>query len=151
MTDVKQETIDHIKKVATYLSAIADELYVRADKHDASKLVEPELSGFQGISDATRGLKYGSMAYRAAAEPYKPTIHHHHKLNDHHPQFFGAGIDGMNLMQLVEMVCDWKAAGEREEGGNFRESLQVNAGRFEIEPQLENIIRNTAKFFGWME
>lgn len=150
MTDTKQETLDHIAKVYQYLTLCINELHRRGHVHDASKLYEPELSGIAQLAEASRGLKYGSMAYRAASLPFKYVLEHHYAANDHHPQHFCAGIDGMNLLQIIEMLCDWKAAGERE-GGNLEESLRANVGRFEIEPQLENILRNTAKALGWLE
>jgi hypothetical protein len=150
MTDTRLETFMHIGKVQYFLSLCVADLVARSEKHDASKLDEPELSGYAGLAEAVKDLQYGSMAYRAAFQPFKTIIQHHYAANDHHPEHFGAGIDGMNLLQIIEMLADWKAASERG-GGDFAESLKVSVARFEIEPQLENILRNTAKYLGWME
>ena len=39
-------------------------------------------------------------------------------MNRHHPEHFGEdGIRGMNLPDVVEMLCDWKAASERTKDG----------------------------------
>jgi hypothetical protein len=150
MTDTRQAAIEHIELVRNYVMDCAIDLRERAIAHDASKLIEPELSGYAGLAEAVKDLKYGTSEYRAAFQPFKPIIQHHYAANDHHPEHFGAGVDGMNLLQIIEMLCDWKAASERG-GGDFAESLKVSVARFEIEPQLENILRNTAKYLGWME
>jgi hypothetical protein len=50
----------------------------------------------------------------------------------------------MNLIDLVEMLCDWKAASERHNDGNIRKSIEINASRFTISPQLVKILENTA-------
>lgn len=56
-------------------------------------------------------------------------------------------INGMNLVDLVEMFADWKAATMRHHDGNLLKSIEVNAKRFAMSPQLEAIFRNTAELF----
>ncbi|MFI0461461.1 MAG: DUF5662 family protein [Ilumatobacteraceae bacterium] len=58
-------------------------------------------------------------------------------------------IGGMSLLDLVEMLCDWKAAGERHTNGSMERSLVVNKERFKISEQLQSILENTAKELGW--
>lgn len=53
-------------------------------------------------------------------------------------------VNEMNLLQLVEMFCDWKAATLRHNNGNLRKSIEHNAGRFGMAEQLEHIFENTA-------
>jgi hypothetical protein len=53
-------------------------------------------------------------------------------------------INEMNLLQLVEMFCDWKAATLRHNNGNLRKSIEHNAVRFGMAEQLERIFENTA-------
>lgn len=60
------------------------------------------------------------------------------------------GIGGMSLMGLMEMLADWKAAGERHSNGNLKESLTKNEVRFKIDPQLQKILENTARELGWI-
>jgi hypothetical protein len=55
----------------------------------------------------------------------------------------------MSLLDLIEMFCDWKAAGERHANGNFAESLNINRERFGMSPQLAEIFENTRKELGW--
>jgi hypothetical protein len=66
-------------------------------------------------------------------------------LNPHHPEHYSDGIDGMNLLDLVEMVCDWKAATLRHDDGDIKKSVEINQKRFGMSDQLTKIIRNTVK------
>jgi hypothetical protein len=80
----------------------------------------------------------------------KPAIDHHQQNNSHHPEFFGVkGISGMDLVQLVEMFGDWKAATLRHNDGNIFKSIEINRDRFKIQPELIEIFKNTALNFGW--
>lgn len=60
-------------------------------------------------------------------------------------RWMNSPVNDMNLVDLVEMFCDWKAAGERHHNGNILKSIEVNAGRFHISPQLRRVLENTAK------
>ena len=53
----------------------------------------------------------------------------------------------MNLVDIVEMFCDWKAATERHHDGNLHKSIEKNAVRFEMNAQLVKIFENTADLF----
>lgn len=57
-------------------------------------------------------------------------------------------LDSMTLVDLVEMVCDWRAACQRTKNGDFFVSLAHNAKRFNLSPQIVNIISNTAREWG---
>ena len=61
------------------------------------------------------------------------------------------GVSGMSLLDVLEMLCDWKAAGERHNNGSIQKSLEINQKRFHIGVQLQRILENTAKEMGWME
>lgn len=52
-------------------------------------------------------------------------------------------INDMNLLDLLEMMIDWKAASERHNDGNIRKSIEINGKRFEMSPQLIRIFENT--------
>lgn len=60
-----------------------------------------------------------------------------------------SGINGMSLLDILEMLADWKAAGERYKGGNIAQSLAHNRERFGISDQLFAILENTVKELGW--
>ena len=142
------DTIDHIQKVQLYLQQIIDDLQSRLLVHDRSKLLPPELDGYAGLSDAVRGLKYGTDEYKAAFEPFKIIIKHHYEANDHHPEHFQSGVAGMDMLQIIEMVADWKAASTRSSDA-LTPSLDASFKRFGIDDQLGLIIRNTVTVLGW--
>lgn len=98
-----------------------------------------------------RGLTYGSPEYKAELDKMRPTIDLHYKRNSHHPEHYANGIDGMCLLDLVEMLCDWRAATQRHADGDLRKSLVINQERFKMSPQLVSILKNTAVRLGWIE
>jgi hypothetical protein len=49
----------------------------------------------------------------------------------------------MNLVDLVEMICDWMAATIRHADGDIDESIQINKERFNIPDVLVSILQNT--------
>lgn len=142
------DTLDHITKVRQRLEAIVGALRNRALVHDQSKLEEPELSGYAVLADALQGLSYGTPEYRAAFAPFKAIIQHHYKANDHHPEHFANGVNDMNLLQLVEMLCDWKAASLRN-SKSLNETIDKTIERFGISEQLAAIIKNTITLMDW--
>ena len=58
--------------------------------------------------------EYGSNEHKEALDIIKPAIDHHYKENRHHPEHFEDGISGMNLVDICEMISDWKAASDRK-------------------------------------
>jgi hypothetical protein len=126
---------------------MCQELIGRAVVHDESKLHDPEKSAFDTYTPRLRGLTYGSDEYRACLREMKTAIHHHQRNNRHHPEYFENSVDGMSLIDLLEMICDWKAATERHEDGDIFKSLEINKDRFGIGHQLGDILANTVKEF----
>lgn len=147
--DSTQDTQEHISKVQARIQIVVNELTIRAAHHDASKLVEPEKPGFDVLTLKLRELVYGSDEYKAALEEGKPTIAHHYAVNSHHPEHYENGIAGMSLLDIIEMVCDWKAASERTKQGSIAQSLVHNKQRFGISDQLAAILENTVKELDW--
>lgn len=143
------DTIQHIDRVTRLLDVIANELDLRAAGHDQSKLISPEKEVFEKYTPLLAGLTYGSEEYHAILLEMKPAIDHHYANNRHHPEHFANGIDGMTLIDLVEMFCDWKAATKRHNNGSLTRSLEINGKRFGMSDQLINIFRNTIKELGW--
>jgi hypothetical protein len=142
--DFLADLIDHKKRVGGYMRLIADELFRRACDHDYSKLGPEEYDLFADSFAVFQQSVYGSEEYRAQLQRIGPAIEHHYRTNDHHPEFFTGGVNDMNLIQVVEMVCDWIASSERKTGSVSR-SLAVNRDRFGIGGQLYGIIENTVK------
>lgn len=141
----KLETLKHISKVRALLMEMIQELDNRARNHDLSKLESPEKEIFGEFTPELAKTEYGSQEYGDLLEKVRPAIEHHYSKNRHHPEFHKNGINDMNLVDLVELLCDWKAAGERNKNGNIRKSLDINIIRYEISPQLAKILENTIK------
>lgn len=148
-TDSTQETLTHIRRVQRLIAEMQNRLSERAVVHDKSKLEEPEKAGFDEVTNALRDLTYGSDEYKAQLAKLKPTLDHHYASNSHHPEHHAAGVDGMTLLDLVEMFCDWKAATERHANGSVERSIKINTERFKLSPQLARILENTRIEFGW--
>lgn len=138
------ETFRHIERVRNLLNTCIVELLKRGELHDQSKLVEPEVSLFTEFTPKLASSTYGSEEYDGFKKAMKPALDHHYANNRHHPEHHKHGITDMNLIDLVEMLCDWKAASERHNDGNIRKSIEINANRFNISPQLVEILENTA-------
>lgn len=147
--DSTQDTLDHISKVQAHIREVVGLLRQRSLVHDASKLDEPEKSGYDQLTARLADVEYGTDAYRAALVEAEPTITHHYQHNTHHPEHFPDGIAGMSLLDLVEMLCDWKAASERTKQGSIAASLIHNKTRWGISDQLASIFENTVKELGW--
>lgn len=149
MMDSRQDTLDHIAKVQGRISEVQGHLHERAMQHDLSKLSEPEKSGYDRLVGRLAEVVYGTDEYRAALAEAKDTIAHHYVVNTHHPEHWPNGIAGMSLLDIIEMLCDWKAASERTKQGSIQASLKHNRMRFQIDDQLAAILENTVKELGW--
>jgi len=146
--DSRVDTYEHIERVRFYLHRAVSKILERGRAHDASKLVEPEKSVFDEYTPKLAELTYDTDAYRAALEGMGEALRHHYRVNSHHPEAHEAGISGMTLLDLIEMLCDWKAATERHPDGDLYRSIEQNQRRFDISPQLTNILFNTARELG---
>ena len=142
--DSKQDTQNHIKRVASLLKECSTELNRRGKVHDDSKLKTPEKELFDEYTPILSSLKYGSPEYFESLEKLKPALKHHYENNTHHPEYYANGIDGMNIFDIVEMLMDWKAASERTDTGDIIKSIEFNKKRFNISDQLYSILMNTA-------
>jgi len=150
--DSTKDTQEHIDRVRFYMTPIIEDLVNRAYKHDASKLESPEKEYFDKYTPELENLVFGTEEYKESCKKLKPALDHHYANNDHHAQFHGEeGINGMNLLSLIEMICDWKASGERGKPGtgNIYKSIDIQAERFGISKQLRKILINTAKYMGY--
>lgn len=143
------DTLDHIFKVRRFLMTLTDELYERGMLHDQSKLEEPEQSGYAALQIRLTDCEYGTDEYRAALAEAGPTIAHHYAANRHHPEHWPGGVEDMTLIDIVEMLCDWKAASLRTKQGSILASIDHNEQRFKLSPQLAAILRNTVRELGW--
>lgn len=145
------ETQKHIEKVRKYLRILTDKLTTRGVNHDAAKLESPEVEIFAEHTEALSQVTYGSPEYQEHLDAMKPALEHHYATYRHHPEHFQNGVNDMNLIDLVEMLADWKAASERQHNGNLLTSIEQNAVRFKMSDQLKQILLNTAKLLDEVE
>jgi hypothetical protein len=144
------ETLDHIQNVRNFLGKVIVELLKRAEAHDQSKLRDPELATFTEFTPKLRASTYGSPEYHAMLKEMKPALEHHYSHNRHHPEHFHDGIQEMTLVDLIEMLCDWKAATMRHENGDMHKSILINQKRFQYSDELRRIFENTAVALGFI-
>lgn len=142
-SDHLTDMVDHKARVAGYMQIVATELFRRAAVHDNSKLASPEFEAYDAAFPELQKYPYGSPELRAVYKAMKPALKHHFEANDHHPEHFAHQLLEMNLLQIIEMVCDWLAASERSQA-DFSKGLEINKERFGIGEQLFAVIRNTA-------
>ncbi len=139
------ETFRHIEQVRRLLNQFAVELLRRGELHDQSKLQPPEVSMFTEFTPKLAASTYGSPEYEGFRQAMGPALTHHYANNRHHPEHFKNGVDDMTLLDVVEMLCDWKAATMRHNDGNIRKSIEHNSRRFELTQQLVKILENTTR------
>jgi hypothetical protein len=140
--------MDHINQVREFMMIVAKQLIERALVHDQSKLQSPEIEIFTEYTPKLKNSTYGSDEYKSFLKGMGEALKHHYAHNSHHPEHYEDGIQGMDLLDIVEMFCDWKAATMRHADGDIHKSIEHNKGRFKYGDDLEAIFRNTAKLFG---
>ena len=139
------DTFRHIERVRNLLNVMVMELLSRGEKHDQSKLETPEVELFTELTPKLADCTYGSPEYNEFKKQLGPALTHHYAKNRHHPEHWKRGIRDMNLIDLLEMFCDWKAASERHHDGNIRKSIAINGERFNMSPELIEIFENTVE------
>ena len=138
--DCTQDVRDHIDKIRYWLRDMVINIEIRAQLHDASKLLEPEKSIFDLWTPKLKEFEFGSEEYKQALAEMGEALNHHYKNNEHHPEHYAFGVNGMTLVDLIEMVCDWMAAAQTK---NTAVNIDYLADRFDIPDMLKNIIVNT--------
>lgn len=148
IVDSAPATLEHIEGVNRWITKFALSLAARGIVHDQSKLRSPEKEGFDRAASKPRPT-YPSAEYNQSLRDMQPTLDHHYAANSHHPEHWAEGVAGMDLLDLVEMFCDWQA--RQDVNAPMAEAqlrvLEHNIGRFGIDPQLAAILRNTLRRF----
>jgi hypothetical protein len=147
--DSKPETYKHIHEVQKNMLLVTEDLQERSIRHDESKLQSPEVEYFDKYTELLKSVEYGSKEYQECLDNLKPALDHHYKYNRHHPEFHKKGIQGMSLIDLIEMLCDWQAATKRCKNGNIYISIEKNQERFKYSDELKQTLINTAKDLGF--
>lgn len=141
------ETYKHKQIVCDLMMQVINELTIRAVNHDNSKLEDFEAEIFAIYTDKLAGVTYGSEEYNQRLKEMKPALDHHYARNLHHAEHHPNGMRDMNLIDLIEMICDWKASTLRHNDGNILKSIEKNQERFGYPDYLGQIFKNTVKKF----
>lgn len=144
------DTNMHIAHVQQLLHDVIDRLFHRANEHDASKLSEHEKPYFDAIGPEAHDVIYGSPDYVERLEQLRPALGHHYAINSHHPEHYARGVLGMSLLDMVEMLADWKATCERSWEGDLIKSLDATQRRFGYSNEFKTLFLNTAHELGWL-
>jgi hypothetical protein len=142
--DSTADTLKHIKRVNELLLMCCTDLMDRAVNHDTSKMSPEEKELFDEYTPKLKGCTYGSDEYKGYLKGLGVALTHHYANNSHHPEAHEDGINGMTLLDILEMFMDWKAATERHDDGDIRRSIELNKERFGMSDQLCQILSNTA-------
>lgn len=148
------DTKKHIKTVRHFLNKFRKLLAERGKRHDASKLKSPEKEAFDEFTPRLAESTYGSDEYKNFLKEMGSALDHHYFHNRHHPEYFLMGpeanagcvqspLERMSLIDIVEMLMDWKAASMRHDNGDIIESIKLNQGRFGYSEELKRILLNT--------
>lgn len=142
--------------VAVSLFKIAFRLMGRAIVHDWSKFtltemkhVIPHLPG--------PGVGFQDLAYQEYLAKAQVAIDHHLKHNSHHPHHFPetyistdppqrlGGYRDMSMLDLIEMVVDWRASARRKiGGGNLQQSFVYCQQLYQIDEQTMKFLKTLA-------
>jgi hypothetical protein len=152
--------------VRDYLAEVRQNLFRRALAHDLSKLDTPEVEVFDEFTPKLAEIAYGTPEYEACRQAMGVALEHHYAHNAHHPEHHAGGIYSMTLLDLIEMLVDWKAASERHKkrpptpaapgrpdapkyDSNIHRSIDLNRERFGYDDNLASILHATAaELFG---
>lgn len=141
------QTWHHIDVLRKFLRILSVELLVRGETHDRSKFDRAEVDVFTEFTPKLKSITYGSKEYQECLAQMKPALAHHYGHNRHHIEHFARGLRGMNLVDVVELFCDWWASSMRHADGDIRKSIEINKGRFGLPAELVEIFLNTVRDF----
>ena len=121
----------HRGLIQKYLYGLSRKLEACAVEHDLSKLGVDEFAGFVKINKVAREYPYGSKEYKASLKGNN-IINLHFSRNRHHPEYHDAQVADMGLLDIIEMVCDWKSASTVYGKTTLLEALEVQIERFDL-------------------
>ena len=141
------DTLKHMKNVRYAIGLLRKKLVYRGKIHDRSKVEDPELEYFNKYTPMLAKIEYGSKEYQESIDNLKPALEHHYANNSHHPEHYPNGIADMDIIDLLEMFCDWNAASKRTKDGTMQKSIDVSCKRFNVDGLLKKIFENSVDIF----
>jgi hypothetical protein len=144
------DTMLHVSEVQENLEQISSELRKRAFAHDRTKFQALEFDSFVSTREDFKKANYGTPEYQKCCDIVQPALDNHYSNNRHHTGYHKNGIYDMNLIDILEMLADWKAASRRSPTQTFKESLPKCYKKYNINETLQKIIETTLKDLGWI-
>ena len=144
------DTLLHMSEVRENLEQFTAALRQRGESHDRSKLQELGFDAFVSTREKFKKANYGTPEYQECVELTRPAVEHHYSQNSHHTAYFANGVDGMSLVDVVEMISDWRAAARRSPDKTLEDTLDYAKKKYGIGDQLFGIILNTLRALGWL-
>jgi hypothetical protein len=137
----------HIASVQLRIEKLSLELEKRIMLHDSSKLEEPEHSMWLEMDKEKDKPAYGTSEYFERKERFAKVFeqHYNNEKNTHHPEHFLNGVDDMNIIDVVEMLCDWVSYKKVISYTEASKIIDENSERFGISDQLASILKNTLR------
>lgn len=137
----------HIARVQAWLFHFAQALFERGSAHDASKLEEPEISGWTQM-DLEPRYPYGSPEYEAKKARYNWLFKEHYSKNKHHPEYFeihNNKATEMDLMDLLELLCDWLGYKKSIRYTEASALVDQQCERYGFSDEIHDLLLNTLK------
>jgi len=100
---------EHKKIVTNLINFVIMELHNRKNTHDDSSLDPEEAEIMAHYPKFIKDDSYINGENQAYINTIKGALDIHFQKNRHHPEYFKNGIKDMNLIDIIEMLCDWKA------------------------------------------
>lgn len=138
---------NHKNNVEKKMESLCLDLAQRARDHDNSKLESPEYFAWKKMDEEPR-YPYGTPEYFDKKRRYDYVFQEHYKnpKNRHHPEHWPNGVEDMNLLDLIEFLCDMFSYKEANISySEAVEMLQTQVKRFKISDDLAWILLNTVK------
>ena len=149
--DFKEKLFKHIEGVQNYLKTIGLIITTRGYEHDSSKVSDEEYKYFKMANSIDRNQ---FKTYEEYLDYVKPTLDkglkHHYEYNRHHPEHFDNGVNDMTLIDIIEMIIDWKVSIEQN-GKKLEDEIGYNFDKYNISDQLKKIIMNTFEYINEYE
>lgn len=144
------DTMLHVTEVQENLEEIASQLRRRGFAHDRTKFQKTEFDAFVSTREKFKKANFGSKEYQECTDAVQLAVDHHYKYNRHHTGRWPNGIDDMSLIDIIEMLADWKAAERRSPDKQLIDTLDYAFKKYKIGGQLALIIKNTLKDLKWI-
>lgn len=113
-----EESYKHIQQVQKLLGKLIRELTYRQESHDITSVDGSEEFAGSG-SDA------------------------HYLFNPHHPEFYKHGVRDMSLVDLMEMLIDWKSKCLTGDECQIESVIEANQKRFGFSDEIKQLLINT--------